>query len=160
MISILIYALLFTNPGFELISKGQDATLCTDFEGTPFGSLVIYALDEDGSPIILISDIAQHTDNILKNPKASIMVSKVNQEDIFDSQRITLIGEFSKVTEKEREAIQETYLKKYPDSEYLTELNDFNFYRMKVNKVYFIGGFGKIFWIESEDYYKWFNPEK
>jgi hypothetical protein len=44
--------------------------------GFPFGSVVPYCLDAQGWPLILISRIAQHTHNLQKDPKCSLLVGE------------------------------------------------------------------------------------
>ena len=40
------------------------AALATSLNGAPYASLVLFAVDVDGSPLLLLSDLAQHSRNI------------------------------------------------------------------------------------------------
>jgi putative heme iron utilization protein len=51
------------------------STLSLDVPGFPFGSVVPYCLDRGGVPLILIADIAQHTRNLLADPRVSLTVA-------------------------------------------------------------------------------------
>jgi putative heme iron utilization protein len=53
---------------------GVLSTLSLDVPGFPFGSVVPYCLDRGGLPLILVADIAQHTRNLLADPRASLTV--------------------------------------------------------------------------------------
>ena len=44
---------------------GALSTLSKKFDGHPFGSICPYLVDHDGSLLILISTLAEHTKNIL-----------------------------------------------------------------------------------------------
>ena len=43
-------------------------------EGAPYASLVMMAADLDASPILLISGLAEHTKNILRDSRVSLLV--------------------------------------------------------------------------------------
>jgi putative heme iron utilization protein len=143
----------------QLVKKTTAASLATMYKDIPFNSLTPYALDKNGNPIILISKLAIHTKNLDKNANCSLMVSKIDKTDVFNSQRVTFIGKMKKVTGKEVEEVKKIYLKKYPDAEGFLELEDFAFYRMDIDKIYYVGGFGDIEWIEKSDYVKQIKEE-
>jgi hypothetical protein len=136
----------------DLVNKTKTAALSTMHKEYPYASLVPYVVDKSGRPIIFISDLAAHTKNLKKNEKCSLMATKVNSKDIFNSARITFIGKMKKVPDKEIEEAKKVYLEKYPDSEKLLELEDFSFYRMEIDEVNYIGGFGDINWYDKEQY--------
>lgn len=138
---------------FDLVEKTKSASLSTvrPEDDIPFTSFVPFALDK-GTPIIFISELAVHTKNLDKNSKCSLMVVKVDKKDLMNSQRITFIGKMKKVDDKEVKELKKLYLERFPDAEYLMELEDFSFYRMEIDKIYYIGGFGEIEWIKAEDY--------
>ncbi len=143
---------------YKLVEKSKTAALGSMHKDMPFISLVPYAVDKKGNPIIFVSQLAVHTKNLHKNPNCSLMVSRENKEDVFNSQRLTFLGRMEKVPEKEVEEVKKAYLEKYPDQEYLLELEDFAFYRMTITKIYYVGGFGDISWIELKEYLKhWSN---
>lgn len=139
---------------YKLVEKSKTAALGSMQKDMPFISLVPYAIDKKGNPIIYVSSLAVHTKNLQKSPNCSLMVSRENKEDVFNSQRLTFLGRMEKVPEKEIEEVKKAYLEKYPDQEYLLELEDFAFYRMTITKIYYVGGFGDINWIELKDYLK------
>lgn len=141
---------------YQLVKDGKVASLSSDYKGTPFGSLMPYAVDDDGRPIIYISTLAVHTKNLNKNPKASVMITKVDEKDVFNSARITLAGKMVKVSEKEAEAVGKVFFAKFKDAKRLSEFHDFNFYRLEIDRIYYIGGFGDIQWIDPADYKKGF----
>lgn len=132
-----------------LAKTGDVATLCTDYNGTPFGSLAPYALDKDYNPVIFISDLAVHTKNLTKNSASSMMVMKVDKDNVFNSKRITFVGKMVKV--EKLEEVSEIFFTKHKQAKDYAEL-DFTFYRMEISKIYYIGTFGDIRWVDVKDY--------
>lgn len=155
--NILLFCLLLQNPMIDLVNEGKAATLSTTYDKVAFGSLVPYALDGKGQPIIFISDMALHTKNLKKDPKCSLMVAKLSKDDIFNSARITFVGKMVKVPDDEVEAVSKLYLEKHPAAKDFIELEDFAFYRLEISKIYWVGGFGDIEWIEVKEYQKSFK---
>lgn len=77
-----------------LVARIPTGTLCTlalDPEGYPYGSFVTVALDE-GSPTFLISKMAEHTKNLERDPRASLMVAESGGGDPLANGRVTLLG--------------------------------------------------------------------
>jgi hypothetical protein len=141
----------------ELANNGKTAALSTMYNSDatkgkdyPYTSLVPYTLDKQGRAIIYVSDLAMHTKNLRKNNKCSLMVSKEKKDDIFNSARITFIGTMKKVPDDEVEEVKKLYLEKYPDAKELVDFYDFSFYRMEVEHIHYIGGFGDINWYQKD----------
>lgn len=139
----------------KLIKNTPHAVLSTIKDDTPFNSITTYALDADGNPIIFISDLAVHTENITNNPKCSL-IAVGKGDDIFDTPRFTWIGEM-KLTKEDKD--KKAYLAKYPDYEYLTEFEDFHFYKLEIKKCYYVPGFGGGEWYTPEEYQKLFKKD-
>lgn len=90
-------------PARELLLKEYRGVLSThskSMPGFPFGSVVPYCLDAEGHPLILISRIAQHTHNLLKDPKCSLLVGEREAEDVQAVGRLTLMAEARKLTDE------------------------------------------------------------
>lgn len=130
-------------------SAGVLSTHSIDVEGYPFGSIAPYALNYDGEPAILISDIAQHTRNIKQNNKVSLTVFDPQADDPQSGGRLTWIGDAEPVALSDTET-RDRYLRYFPASESYFETHDFSFYRIRLRRARFIGGFGQIFWIEPD----------
>jgi len=141
---------------FKLVSDTKVGTACTTHEKGPFGSVMPYAVDAEGRPLIFISTLAIHTQNIEKNPKASLFVTTPSKEAELDSPRVTLMGEFEKVPDGDLKAVKEIYFKRFPDAKIYEEFHDFAFYRLKIKDIYYVGGFGPkpIAWLDVDKYTK------
>lgn len=138
----------------ELAAKQHVGTFCTmskRHEGYPFGSLVQYALDEQGNPILLLSAMAQHTQNALSNPHASLLVAEsAPSGDVAVAGRLTLLGDVEPV--RHGEEVQGLFLSRHPDAGQWVNFGDFAFYRLYVRTAYYVGGFGVMGWVRVEDY--------
>ncbi len=130
-------------------SVGVLSTQSVDVEGYPFGSIAPYVLDYDGQPVMLISDIAQHTRNIKRNNKVSLTVFDRYSDDPQAGGRLTWIGDAELVNTADAE-IRQRYLRSFPSAESYFETHDFSFYCIHLRRARFIGGFGQIYWVEAD----------
>ncbi len=129
-----------------LAGTGKLGTLCTlalDPVGYPFGSLVAYALDAEGQPLLLLSDLAEHTHNLKKDPRCSLLVA---EQGVAEG-RVTLLGEAHPAGDA-----REAYLERHPEAAQYVDFKDFHFYRLHVSSVRYVGGFGRMSWVKAEDY--------
>lgn len=132
---------------------GTLSTVSEKYPGSPFGSLMPYGLDAEGRPIFLISTMATHTHNLLRDPRVSLFVSQTDSGgDPLDASRVTLMGEVSKVPEDEITVVRALYLSRYKNASYWVDFDDFSFYRMDIRDIYFVGGFGAMGWVTSGEY--------
>jgi heme iron utilization protein len=129
---------------------GALSTLSKKFDGHPFGSITPYLTDHDGSLLILISALAEHTKNIMHDPRVSLITH--NQEDahIQTQGRLTVVG--SAALEPARELAGKRYLRYFPEAQTYYDMPDFQFYRIAPQALRYIGGFGDIHWIKTERY--------
>src|ERR1700675_1807262 len=73
---------------------GTLATLSRRHPGHPFASIMPYALDERGRPLMLISTMAMHTENLQGDPRASLLVAQPDWAgDPLAAGRVTLMGD-------------------------------------------------------------------
>ncbi len=139
-----------------LLHLGRTGTLATisrKHAGHPFASVMPYAVDEAGRPIMLISALAVHARNLLAEPRASLLVAEAGGgEDPLAHGRVTLIGQAVSVPEGERAAAREHYLARHPDAADWVEFGDFSFWRLEVADVYIVVGFGSMGWVEAAEY--------
>jgi len=120
--------------------------------GWPFGSVMPYALDVTGRPIFLISSMAMHTQNLLHDAKASLLVTQSEAPDPLGASRLTLMGEVARIPGEESAGVRKIYLARHESARYWVDFEDFAFYRMEVTDVYYVGGFGVMGWVTAEEY--------
>ncbi|MFB6262170.1 MAG: HugZ family protein [Bradymonadaceae bacterium] len=133
----------------EDCDRGTLSTQGAAFDA-PYGSFVRYALDEQGRPLFLLSDLAVHTSNLETSARSSLLVVRhPGADDPLDGERATLVGS----TERRdvSDADRRLYLDRHPSAEQYVDFEDFHFYSMTPERVRFIGGFGDVEWIEPGD---------
>ncbi|MBK5002227.1 HugZ family protein [Pseudomonas sp. S31] len=140
-------------PARELLLKEYRGVLSThskSMPGFPFGSVVPYCLDAQGNPLILISRIAQHTHNLHKDPKCSLLVGEREAEDVQAVGRLTVMAEAHKLETPEAiEAAAERYYRYFPDASNYHKAHDFDFWVLQPVRHRYIGGFGAIHWLDQ-----------
>ncbi|MEX5219878.1 MAG: DUF2470 domain-containing protein [Nitrospira sp.] len=137
----------------HLQRTGSLSTLSRKQPGWPFGSVMPYAVDERGRPTFLISTMAMHTQNLLGDQRASLLVTPPEiSGDPLGAARVTLMGLTTKVAKDEAGPIRDLYLARHANASYWVDFTDFSFFRMAITEVYFVGGFGSMGWVAAEDY--------
>jgi len=130
---------------------GVLSTLSRKAEGWPFGSLTPFALTEAGQPLVFLSGLAEHTQNLLADPRVSLFVQ--DSQTLTNPQagaRATLLCIADAVSDTT--TAQSVYLQRFPESTSLMQLGDFRFFRLKIERVRFIGGFGEMYWVSGTDF--------
>lgn len=134
--------------------RGSLSTLAADPAGYPYGSVASYALDERGNPLFFVSLMAEHTQNALADPRASLLVAEQVPDgaDPLASGRATLLGRMHRVPDADRDSIRDRYLAANPSAAYYIEFGDFTFFRLDVESIRYVGGYGRMSWVDADDY--------
>jgi putative heme iron utilization protein len=140
-----------------LVASARRGTLCTiatDPSGYPYGSVASYGLDDDGNPLLFVSLMAEHTQNALHDPRASLLVAEPVPDgaDPLASGRVTLLGDFAAVPAEHTQLARDRYLDANPAAEYYIEFGDFAFYRLTVRSIRYVGGYGRMSWVDPAVY--------
>jgi putative heme iron utilization protein len=132
--------------------NGVLATLSAGRDGWPFASVAAYALTDAGDPLLVLSDLAEHSRNLRADPRASLLVQ--DQTSLADPQagaRVTLLGMVEGVAAEEARAIaQAAYVARHPQAADYLAMADFHLYVLRVREARFIGGFGDMGWLTGE----------
>jgi putative heme iron utilization protein len=136
------------------VNRGVLSTVALDPAGYPFGSVATYAIDDAGRPIVFVSTMAEHTRNAAADPRASLIVTESFAEgsDPLAAGRVTLIGDLLEVGGDERPMVRDRYLAANTASAYYIDFGDFSFWRLEVRSVRYVGGYGRMSWVEAADY--------
>jgi len=142
-------------------------------ENYPISSVVPFAITPEGKPYILIAGIAAHTKNLSENSKSTLFVSHPNPEgDPQSFWRASIIGNFKQVkttpsssdedaalgnsilvTDEEEEMMLTRYRAQVPNADAYLKTHNFSFWLMdEIIKIRYIAGFGRICWIEGDEY--------
>ena len=135
----------------RLLARGcTRAALATSLNGAPYGSLVLFAVDVDASPLLLLSDLAQHTRNIAFDPRVSLLLDATEgRPDPLTGSRLTLLG---RALLHEDPRCRERFLAHHPSSAGYASFPDFHLYRVVVERGHLVAGFGRIDWINGDDF--------
>lgn len=134
----------------EKLHTASLATLAKDPEGHPYASFVTFALD-GGEPIFLISEMAEHTQNLRRDGRASLLAAESRAKDPLANGRVTLLGTCSQVEDGESSA-RAAFLERLPNASYYCDFKDFHFWRMSVDSLRYIGGYGRMSWVSGEEW--------
>jgi len=126
---------------------GVLSTLSKKFDGHPFGSIAPYLTDHDGSVLLFISSLAEHTKNLLNDPRVSLITHDQNDPRIQTQGRVTVVGNAAPLEGREPYATR--WLRYFPENAQLFELGDFSFFRIVPQSVRHVAGFGQARWIMS-----------
>lgn len=134
-----------------LIQELRTAALATlEPDGGPFASFVNTAPAQDGSPLLLLSDLAAHSRNLARDPRASLLLVRHPEPDSASmaAVRLTLKGHVSRHDNPEFRA---RFLAECPDAERYAAFADFAIYRFTIASGHLVAGFGRIVTIPGSD---------
>jgi putative heme iron utilization protein len=140
-----------------LVSRISTGTLCTlahEPEGYPYGSFVTVAFD-NGDPVFLISGLAEHTKNLERDPRASLLVAESGADDPLANGRVTILGLCARVAGDGGSA-RAAFLAAHPNASYYADFRDFAFWKLGAASVRYIGGYGRMSWVDEAE---WRNAE-
>src|SRR3954452_14035819 len=133
-----------------LVAEIATGTLCTiaiEPAGYPYGSFVTVAFD-DGNPVFLISALAEHTHNLQRDARASLLVAEGGSGDPLANGRVTMLGECRRIATDGPELphARDAFLAVHPNARYYADFRDFAFWKLHVSAVRYIGGYGRMSW--------------
>src|ERR1700757_4306675 len=136
--------------GRRLLRRQQRGTLATSMGGAPYASLVLIAADLDASPLLLFSDLAQHSRNIAFDPRVSLLLDATEgHPDPLTGPRLTLLGRAQPTDDRRCLA---RFIAHHPTSAGYAGFGDFHLYRVEVERGHLVAGFGRIEWIAAGDF--------
>lgn len=136
-------------PAFDAVGVAKDllrstrtgalATLDRD-SGFPFATLVTVATDHDGSPLLLTSRLSAHTQNLERDPRASLLLAQGGKGDPLAHPRLTVIGRAERTT---AEHVRRRFLARQPKAQLYAGFGDFSFWRLEIEGGHLNGGFAR-----------------
>lgn len=131
------------------LDRAALATLQHDAEGWPFASLVLVALDHAACPVLLLSDLAEHTRNIARDPRLSLLFDgTAGAADPLAGERVSVFG---RAAASESPGLRDRFLRRHPGARAYADFKDFRLYRVAVSRAHLVAGFGRIHWIEAPE---------
>jgi putative heme iron utilization protein len=139
-----------------LIAAGRFATLTTltaaahVASGFPYGSLVAYSPLADGSPMVCISELAEHTRNAHAEPRAGMLLTGLAVDadaDPLDHPRASLVGRLAPYEPSAAEVA--AHIARHPTTEEYAGFGDFGWWRLAIEAARYVGGFGHMSWVRG-----------
>lgn len=134
-----------------LVRQARKASLATLEKGTglPYASLVTVATEPDGTPVLLVSRLAVHTQNLLADPRASLLFDGSGADgDPLAGGRVTLVGRFERT---DSATTRTRFLARQPGAAMYVDFPDFAFLALRPERAHYIGGFGRIVDLSAAD---------
>jgi putative heme iron utilization protein len=131
----------------RLVRACGHAALATSLENHPYVSLVAVACEMDASPLLLLSDLATHTSNLLAEPRVSLLFqASAGHADPLAGPRLTLLGRAELVDDAR---LASRFAARHPASAVYAGFADFHLYRIVIERGHLVAGFGRIAWIDG-----------
>jgi putative heme iron utilization protein len=132
----------------RLAATGSLATLNED--GSPFASLVTVATSAAGEPVLLLSRLAVHTGNLLRDGRASLLLVGPGGEagDPLAGARLTVSGA---VVRDDEPTLRRRFLARHEEATGYADFPDFAVYRLAVASGHLVAGFGRIHRLPAAD---------
>jgi len=138
----------------SLLRRSRQGALATLMArgGDPYCSLANVATHADGSPILLISRLALHTQNILADARISLMLDERAEGDPLEGSRIMLAGRAEEAGGDDAAILRRRYLNAHPSAEAFVDFKDFSFFRIRPHAAHLVAGFGRIVDLKPEQF--------
>ena len=152
----------------HLIRNGRIASLGTLRQGAPFVSMVLYTPAANfGAFYIHISRLAHHTQDILQDPRVSLMIVEQDTLEVDAAHkndaalaRLSILGHAVEVVADSEEytQVKEAYLGKYPQAQPLFDFKDFSIFRIQPESARYVAGFARAFNLSASQLKKTSEP--
>jgi putative heme iron utilization protein len=124
-------------------------SLAASLGGGPYASLVLVATAPDGSPLLLVSDLAQHAINIAAEPRVALLFDgTAGLAEPLTGPRVTVLGRAERSAD---ERLRARFLARHPGAALYAGFADFYLYRIAVERAHLVAGFGRIDWIAAAE---------
>ena len=134
-----------------LIRGRETAVLATAVgdSGWPYASLVLTACDRDAAPLVLISTLAEHTQNIAADDCVSLLFDGTEGlEHRLTGTRASVQGRAIPTQDR---GCRDRFLRRHPEAVEYVDFADFGFFRIAVERAHLVAGFGRVYWIEAAE---------
>ena len=138
-----------TSEARRLLRRAGRTSLATALEDErgvwPYASLTLMACDVDGAPLLLLSDLAVHTKNLMRDPHASLLLDgTIGLADPLTGPRLTVLGSLAPIADGRA---LDRYVRRHPSAELYRGFGDFRLWRMQPERAQLVAGIGRISWV-------------
>ena len=132
-----------------LLRAARCGTLATTAKGQPFASLATPACMPDGSLLLLLSRLSEHTRHLIADPRCSVMVSgPAPTANPQTTPRVSITGVAEMVDDPPLKA---RYLAVHPYASLYADFTDFATWQVKPLAASLVGGFARAFRLKAAD---------
>lgn len=126
-------------------------TLLSAGEERPYVSLTATAADIDGAPILLLSKLADHTRNLDRDARLSMLFEDTAiYANPQQGPRVTLIGRAERCQDEKTAArLRRRFLARHPGAALYAGFGDFAFFKVVPERFHWVGGFGRAVWLNE-----------
>ena len=128
------------------LCRGRDraalSTAAADDGGRPYGSLVLAACRFDGAPLLLLSRLAVHTANLAADPRLCLLYDE--SAGLADPLAGARAGALGRAEAEDDPAALARFVRRHPGAARYAGFADFSLYRVAVDRVHLVAGFGAI----------------
>lgn len=129
-------------------APGSDA-LGSNGGGWPYPSLVQVAVDLDGTPLLLLSTLADHTKNIAADPRVGLLFDgTAGMTQPLAGARVSVLGRAERSDDPRHRA---RFLARHPGASFYAGFGDFGLYKVSVDRAHLVAGFGRVHWVDSAE---------
>jgi len=129
----------------NLLARAGPASLATvAADGSPFASYVLSAPGRDGWPILLLSRLAVHTSNLLRDSRASLLLvhEPGHGAGPAAAERLTLVGRA--LEHADQASAGAAFLAHHPEAARYAGFADFRYFAFVASTAHVVAGFGVI----------------
>jgi len=127
-----------------LLRGARWGSLATARDGQPFAGLVTHAVAPDGAVLMLLSTLAEHTQQLLADPRCAVMVTgkpEAGNENWQTAPRLTVSGSAVRTSEP---ALRARWLLRHRFAHLYADFTDFSLWRLLPAQALFVAGFGRV----------------
>ncbi|MBP2316221.1 HugZ family protein [Azospirillum soli] len=132
------------------VDRASLATAQRDASGWPYPSLVQVALDLNGTPLLLLSTLADHTKNIADDPRVGLLFDgTAGMAQPLAGARVSVLGRAERSDDPRHRA---RFLARHPGASFYAGFGDFGIYKVSVDRAHLVAGFGRVHWVDSAEF--------
>lgn len=122
-------------------------------DGFPQVSRVQLSTDTDGALVTLVSSLSPHTQSMVDNPRASILLGEAGKGDPLAHPRITCFVEARQILRDNADhgRLRHRHLHRHPKAALYADFGDFSFFRLSIVGASLNGGFGRAYNLTAND---------
>lgn len=117
--------------------------------GFPYPSLVLCAFDHDGTPLLCLSTLADHTRNLTADGRAGLLFDgTAGLDQPLSGPRLSVLGRIARSDDPRHRA---RFLARHAEAATYLGFGDFAIHAMTVERAHLVAGFGRVHWLDAAD---------